>query len=340
MKLFLLILIFSFPVITFAQNNHEEFSVLFYNVENLFDCRNDSLTNDDEFTPQGERHWTKQRFENKIQHTAKAIIGSSGWQQPDLIGICEIENRYVLQRLLNDTPLKTFNYKIIHKESPDHRGIDVALLYNPKTFYPLIYEYFPLINDDGEVLYSREILYVSGVVDGTDTLHVFVNHWPSRYSGVMETRPLRKKAALLLKAKCDSLFLHNIAAKIIIIGDFNDQPLDNSICKHLKAQSVSDSVHNKELYNLSANWIKNESGTLKYKSQWYIFDQIIVSGKLLNCQSGFYTKSNYATMCRLPFLFEKDNVYGGEKLFRTYFGYKYNGGFSDHLPVLLKLGRY
>jgi predicted extracellular nuclease len=337
MKPLFLTLFFSFIIVLAFAQDDKEYTVMFYNVENFFDTKNDSLSNDDEFTAAGERHWTWKRFEQKVQHTGKAIIAAGGWQMPDVIGLCEIENKYVLQRLLKDTPLKKVSYRIIHKESPDHRGIDVSLLYNPQTFYPLSYEYYPLKDEFGDTISTRELMYVSGVFGEKDTVHVFVNHWPSRYAGVMETRRYRKIAAILLKEKCEALWLKNKFAKIIVVGDFNDQPQDESIKNVLGAKLVSDSINSSQLYNLSSNWLKDDMGTLKYQSQWFVFDQIIVSGSLLHDSIGLHTNTNYATVCQFPFLFENDKTYGGKKLFRTYNGYKYNGGFSDHLPVLLKL---
>ncbi len=319
-----------------AQNSDAEFSILFYNVENLFDIRNDSLTADDEFTPAGERHWTRKRFENKINNISKVILSAGGWEMPDLIALAEIENRYVLEKLTEDTPIQAMPYKIIHKESPDPRGIDVALIYNSESFYPLDYAYYPLEDKNGGVRRSREILYVLGEVNGGDSIHVFVNHWPSRYSGLLETRPARQQAARLLLSKCKEIIQKNDKAKVVIVGDFNDQPIDESIAQDLGA---TDPLKNKSagLYNLSLPWMNKEEGTLKYQGQWFIFDQIIVSPGLLTATNGLSAKPENATICKLPFLFEPDETRGGRKLYRTYTGFRYNGGFSDHLPILLKL---
>ena len=319
-----------------AQTSDAEFSILFYNVENLFDIRNDSLTADDEFTPAGERHWTRKRFDDKINNISKVILSAGGWQMPDLIALAEIENRYVLKKLTDDTPLKSTHYKIIHKESPDPRGIDVALIYNSETFYPLDYAYYPLEDKNGGIRKSREILYVLGIVNGGDSIHVFVNHWPSRYSGLLETRPARQQAARLLLSKYNEVIQKDKDTKVVIVGDFNDQPTDESILKRLGA---SDPYSNESagLYNLSLPWMNKEEGTLKYQGQWFVFDQILVSPNLLTAISGLNTKPGNATICDLPFLFEPDESRGGRKLHRTYTGFRYNGGFSDHLPVLLKL---
>lgn len=320
-----------------AQQASNAYSVLFYNVENLFDVANDSLTNDDEFTYEGDRHWNTKKLNKKLRNTAKVIISSSGWEAPAIVGLCEIENRYVLEKLTKETPLKSIPYKIIHKESPDFRGIDVALLYNAEQFYPLEYECYPLKSKNEQVMKSREILYVSGILGGIDTLHIFVNHWPSRYSGVMETRELRNGAARLLREKVELLFDTRAKPKIIVLGDFNDNPNDDSIQKYLGAKNVSENLSSNALYNLSVRWARLEYGTLKYQSRWFIFDQIIVSGELLKSQIGFNTQTDLATIYKPAFLLEIDERFGGLKPKRTYNGYKYNGGFSDHFPIVLKL---
>lgn len=320
-----------------AQTQSKEYSLLFYNVENLFDVKDDSLTADNEFTPDGDRHWTYRKLEHKLLNISKSIIAAGGWEMPTIVALGEVENRYVLEQLRNETPLKNTPYKIIHKESPDFRGIDVAMLYNADEFYPLEYEYFPLFTKSGTVRKSREILYVSGIIGGIDTVHIFVNHWPSRYGGLMETRDLRKDAALLLRSKIDALFTKAPKAKIIVLGDFNDQPQDESIEKHLDTKSLSNKIGGAELYNLSETWGMRGKGTLKYQSQWFTFDQIMVSGSLLNASEGLYTKPEWARICKISFLIEDDKTHGGKKLYRTYNGFRYNGGFSDHFPVILKL---
>ncbi len=333
--LIILLIFFSFP--SFSQENNTGFSILFYNVENLFDTKDNPLTEDNEFTPQGARHWTSKKLNSKLSHISKVILSASGWNLPAVVALCEIENKAVLEQLLTTTPLKSAGYKIIHKESPDHRGIDVAFLYNSKQFTPVKYKYYPLKDKNNLILKTREILYVTGVVNDTDTIHFFINHWPSRYSGLLNTQPLRIAAAKLLRQKVTEIAEQNSTPKIIIMGDFNDQPTDESISSFLKAKELNGIPENKGLYNLSFNWLKNGHGTLKYQSQWSVFDQIIVSGALLNAKKGLLTKPENAEVVSYPFLFVQDEKYGGKKPNRTYFGYSYKGGFSDHLPILLRL---
>lgn len=323
----------------FSQKTPAKFSVMFYNTENLFDPDDNDLPGDDEFTPAGDRHWTYKRFNAKLLNISKVILSASGWQPPGLVGLCEIENRNVLERLTQKTPLSAIPYQIIHKQSPDHRGIDVAMLYNTEQFYPLEYKYYPLKLPNDSVLATREILYVAGIAMGTDTLHLFFNHWPSRYSGLLETRPIRDAAAQLLKQKVDELFKRYHSPKIIIMGDFNDQPTDESITKYLGVKKPDTAIKPEKLYNLSFSWMKDDYGTLKYQSQWSVFDQIIVTGALLQKRQGFYTFPENAQIVDKPFLLEKDKHYSGVQPFRTYIGFRYHGGFSDHLPVVLELKR-
>lgn len=333
----IIVFLFLFSIQSFSQKNTDNISILFYNVENLFDTKNDPQTEDDEFTPDGDRHWTYKRLNNKLLNISKVILSSSGWEIPTIVALCEIENRDLLEQLVTSTPLKSYPYKIIHKESPDHRGIDVAFLYNSKEFVPVNYKCYPLKNRSGSIIKTREILYVSGVVNNFDTIHFFVNHWPSRYSGVLETKPQRNAAAKLLRQQVDNLFEQYHSPKIVILGDFNDNPTDQSLSKILNAKELNIDAVDNGLYNLSYNWGGGENGTLKYQSQWSVFDQIIVSGSLLNATSGLVAKPENAIIINRPFLYEKDEKYGGLKPKRTYYGYSYQGGFSDHFPVLLRL---
>ena len=321
----------------YPQNFSEVYNIIFYNVENLFDVHDDPEISDDEFTSDGSRRWTVRRFNRKLTNLSKVILNSSGWEPPQMIALCETENRYVLDKLLSFTALRNLDYNIIHKDSPDDRGIDVAFLYNPGIFDPLEFRYFPLTDEEGELIATREIMYVSGIIDRSDTIHIFINHWPSRYSGLLKSRGLRMLAAKKLRSQIERLFTKNLNPKIVIMGDFNDQPDDISIIECLKASSDIGNYRANRIYNLSAGWPDNYQGTTKYRSQWYIFDQIMVSGNLLEGQSGLFTERESARIVDLPFLFEQDDRYGGVKPLRTYYGYTYQGGFSDHLPVILQL---
>jgi predicted extracellular nuclease len=332
----LLLLFVCFSVHSSGQQNSSDLSILFYNVENLFDTKDEPNTEDDSFTPEGELHWTNKRLSHKLLNLSKVIASASEWNIPDIVVFAEIENREVIERLIRDTPLKSFPFKIIHKESPDHRGIDVGLIYNSESFSPIEYNYYPLIIKNS-VLDTREILYVSGIFNGTDTLHIFGNHWPSRYSGLMETKGLRKEAASILRNKVDELCEKYKSPKIVIVGDFNDNPEDENLSEVLRAGKVEPTIEDEKLYNLFFGMKRDNQGSLKFQSQWFIFDQIIVSGSLLSANSGFMVKPENAKILALPYLLEDDDKFGGKKPFRTYYGFTYQGGFSDHLPILLKL---
>ncbi len=332
---FLLILFFPQSNLFAQPKKQDQLHVLFYNVENLFDTQNDSLTNDDEFLPDGDRRWNDYRFYQKLKQLSKVILSSAGFEPPEIIGLCEIENRFVLEKLLDSTPLKGYAYSIIHKNSPDERGIDVALLYRSERVIPLEYQYVPIVNERSEVESTREILHAEFLLPREDTLHVFFNHWPSRYGGQTESEPKRMQAARTLRKAIDEVCAEHPGAKIVVMGDFNDQPQNQSLTEGLEAVVADDLKVDGELVNLSAEW---KQGTIKYRQTWTVFDQIIVSDQLLKCVR-WHTSPEFASPVSLPFLLEPDPKFKGQKLKRTYVGFKYHGGFSDHLPILIKMKR-
>lgn len=313
--------------------------VAFWNFENFFDPFVDSTRVYNEFTEHGSQHWTKSRFYKKRNNMYKAILAISENEPFAVLGIAEIENRYVLNSLFNQTPLKTHNYRIIHYEGNDNRGIDVAMIYCMDKLQLIYTEAIKIVNPQNPNYRTRDILYAKFYDKRGDTIHCFVNHWPSRYGGERETVKKRAIAANTLKNKIDSLvFLHQTIPKIIIMGDFNDTPEDPSICEVLNAKSFEKSDKNAVLVNLFTDGRKlGFEGTLKHQYNWQIFDQIIVSKSLVDNEKGLVYKQNSATIFHGDFLFEKDESYGGVKLFRTYVGPKYFGGYSDHLPVYIDL---
>ncbi len=314
------------------------FRIMFYNTENFFDTIDDPKTNDNEFLPDAKRHWTSKRYYTKLNRLYKTII-SIGIQPPSIVGLCEIENDRVLHDIVKNTPLIKFNYHFIHHDSPDKRGIDVALLYRPDLFKPLKNEFIAIHFPFDTALRTREILYSKGIALQSDTIHVFVNHWPSRTGGEYRSEPLRNFVAKTLRYKVDSLFAINAATKIIIIGDMNDEPDNASISKYLNAKKTDQPILQGILYNLSERWLGNTAliGTIKYQGNWYIFDQVIVSGSILKPLKGLSCNLNAANIYFPDFLLTNDKKYSGKMPFRTYNGYKYAGGFSDHLPVFFDL---
>ena len=307
-----------------------DFRVAFWNFENFFDPFVDSTRVYNEFTENGSQHWTKSRFYKKRNNMYKAILAISENEPLAVLGIAEVENQYVLNMLFNQTPLKMHNYRIVHYEGDDKRGIDVALVYCIDKLQLVYTEPVKVKNPKNRKYKTRDILYAKFYDRRGDTLHVFVNHWPSRYGGERETIKLRSLAANTLKHKVDSLvFLHQTIPKVIIMGDFNDTPEDPSI-KDILCDDV--------LLNLFADGNKlGFEGTLKHQYTWQIFDQIIVTNSLINNDKGLVYRRNSAAIFHGDFLFEKDESFGGVKLFRTYVGPKYFGGYSDHLPVYIDL---
>lgn len=319
----------------------DSYRIMFFNTENLFDTINDPEKNDDEFTPQGAKYWTGFRYKQKLTNLSKVIIGAGGWELPQIVALSEIENRKVVEDLINKTPLYKSDYRIIHKESPDARGIDVALMYRKKYFTPISETFIPVKypSNIGSGT-TRDILYAKGTTNSNDTLHIFVNHWPSRWGGQKETEEKRIFVAGLVKHATDSIFKTDKNANIIIVGDLNDYPTDKSLVNELKAQTEYDNIKNDKLYNLSyyLQEIKKQ-GTHKYHGQWGILDQIIVSGALLDSTRTLHTTIDDAHIFNPDFMLVPDEGYTGKQVFRTYVGYKYQGGYSDHLPTYIDLFR-
>ena len=328
-----LLLIFSTKI--FAQADSIRFRVMFWNVENLFDTKHDSLKNDYESLPEATRHWTYKRYKKKIDDVARVIAAVGDQSIPALVGLCEVENNDVLQSLVHYSPLNEQTYRYALTESPDERGINIALLYQRNLFKPIETKSIRIPQIDKHNRPTRDILYVSGITITSDTLDVFVTHLPSRSGGAKETEPFRLHVANQLRMQVDSLNAIRQTPRIIIMGDFNDFPNNRSITEVLDAQPIKDNIEPNNLYHLLANQIKKDRnlGSYKFKGRWQLLDHIIVSGNLLDTTTQCYTKEEDARIARFPFLLTDDLKYGGDQPFRTYHGMKYQGGYSDHLPV-------
>ena len=316
----------------------DTFRIMFYNCENLFDTKDDTLSRDEEFLPDGDRKWDNFRFYKKLNNIAKVIIGVGEWQAPAVVGLCEIENRFVLNQLVYETPLKKFGYRILHRESPDWRGIDVACLYRKDVFHPDTFLTIPVRFPFDPDSRTRDILYVKGRFYSNDSLHLFINHWPSRYGGYLETEKKRQFAATILRRHVDSLLMSSKNCKIMIMGDFNDGPKDASISEILQTRLSCVDAERGCLINLMFPYVDSStSGTLKYRESWDVFDQVIVSQSLLKADSGLSVSPAKAYIYKPAYLLIEDETYMGLKPFRTYYGFKYQGGFSDHLPVWVQI---
>ncbi len=306
------------------------FRVMFYNVENLFDCQHDTLKNDYEFLPDAPKGWTYARYNDKLVKIAKVILATGDKYVPDLVGLCEVENDHCLKDLTEHSPLREAGYRYVMTDSPDQRGIDVALLYQRGSFKLLGKSCIPIPYEEVERRPTRDILYVAGQVLSGDTLDVFVCHMPSRAGGEEKSEPYRLFTAQLLKAAADSIMNLRQRPNIVIMGDFNDYPTNKSIAKVLGAVAPKGEVEAGKLYNLMDG---RKEGTYRYRGEWGVLDQFIVSGFLLKEHEGIRTSYDKAQILRYSFLLEEDEKYGGDIPFRTYWGRRYHGGYSDHLPI-------
>ena len=353
MRLFFSIFLLSIFVFDGAQAQEEAFfpgfddsprgrnavRVMFYNVENLFDITHDSAKFDQQFLPEGDHRWDKNKYWTKQKKIAQVITAVGGWEMPTVVGLAEIENIHVLLNLVHHTQLKSTNYQIIHHESPDRRGIDVALLYREEKFLPLFDSAITVRFPFDTASRTRDILYVKGILFDADTVHFVVTHWPSKYGGAFVTIPKRVYVAQQIRKLTDAIMQENANANIIIMGDLNDRPNEKSLMQGLHAVSP-DSTATDSLFNLMLPLIATGKGTHFYKgptgAEWSFIDQFIVSRGLYNAKQGVRIKNNKPMVFRAPFLMEKNDA-AIEIPNRSYIGMKYHGGYSDHLPVYLDL---
>jgi len=333
-----ILLIFALILNANAQEkkNYKVGCIAFYNLENLFDTIDQPDVRDGDFLPDGDYKWDTEKYFNKLDNMSKVIaqIGNEfPIDGPAIVGVCEVENKSVLDDLVAHKNIADRNYQIVHYDSPDRRGIDVALLYKPDVFKVYNSKSVELKMEDDPDFISRDQLVVSGLF-GTDTMHVIVNHWPSRSGGEKRSRPKRNAAAKLSRQIVDSLYTLNPNAKVIVMGDLNDDPTNHSLVKHLKAKGNKNKIKKQELFNPMFQMHKKGIGSLAYRDSWNLFDQIVISEPLLNDQESwhFYT----AKVFNKKFLVQKDGRYKGYPL-RTTAGGVYRGGFSDHFPTYIFL---
>ncbi|MDR1416869.1 MAG: endonuclease/exonuclease/phosphatase family protein [Prevotellaceae bacterium] len=313
--------------------------VAFYNLENLFDTIKSPNTDDSEFLPNGDNKWTAERYEHKQRNMASAIrrIGSEMLPSgPTILGVAEVENRLVLEDLIKTSPLSEADYGIVHYDSPDARGVDVGLIYQASRFRVLGSRSVPLKIADMPYFRTRDQLLVSGLLDG-ELVHIIVMHWPSRRGGEKRSQPLRNGAAALCRSIVDSLYSADSNAKIIIMGDLNDDPTNKSLTKILKASSSVEKTEKGGLHNTMYRWFKDGVGSLAWDDSWSLFDQIIVSEPLLG--KDFTTYKFYKSgIFNEDFLKQKEGRYAGYP-FRTYSSGAFIGGYSDHFPTYVFLMR-
>lgn len=321
------------------QINKQHLVIAFYNVENLFDTVNNVMVSDDEFTPHGEKHYTEEIYKDKLLKLATVLhdIGKDMVATgPAILGIAEIENDTVLYDLTRHFLLRKKKLKFIHFDSKDARGVDVALLYNPALFIP--YNATPLEvklpGNSKESAHTRDILYVQGNLAG-EQVHIYVNHWPSRRGGEERSAPAREAAATICRKHIDSIRLEHENAKIIVMGDLNDNPTDKSIRKTLEAVGSYTSILSHQLYNPWIHYYNQGLGTLANRDVWGLFDQILLSAAFTKpVLAGWQYQS--AHIYHRSFMTEPSGPYKGYPM-RTWDGNNYRGGFSDHFPTYIVL---
>lgn len=296
--------------------------VVFWNVENYFDTHDERDKEDDDFTPEGEYHWNRKRYLAKRNFIAKGLVATADslGQMPAVIALAEVENRRVLGDLAENTPLAKTGYRIVHRDSPDARGIDVALLYDPARLEAEAVEFLTV-----EGFATREILYCRLRTAGDSAaapLHLFVNHWPSKRGGAASSDSRRIAVSELLRGRIDSLQTASPKARILLVGDFNDTPDSESLT------ALADSCG---LINMALPLWRQGRGSIRYKGKWELIDQAVVSRSLADEGAAF-------SIFEAAFLLERDNAFLGMKPKRTFVGPRYNGGVSDHLPIIVRTG--
>jgi predicted extracellular nuclease len=308
--------------------------IAFYNVENLFDVRDDPGKSDEDFTPAGRNEWSEGRYEQKLINLSKVIQAMDhGQGLPAIIGLAEIENEEVVEALGNT--VWPSGYGLVTENSLDRRGIDVALLYR-KDLISIISHEALRINFEQRGYTSRDILHVELSVAGQESMHVYVNHWPSRREGQAETEHRRLDAARTLRKSIDSVQARDRNAQIIVLGDFNDYPVSKSLVDVLEAREKANRKKKDELVNLAYAYELADQGTYPYKGDWGMLDQAIVSNALFQ-KEGLYLEMNSLEIFQTDFMMYYDKKYKEFKPNRTYGGPRYYGGYSDHLPILLHL---
>ncbi len=337
----LLLILCIFPLNSlFAQKESKIARIGFYNLENLFDTV-DGENNDADFLPDGIKHWTKERYMMKLQNMAEVISTLADGHAPDILGVCEIENKQVLEDLVQQEAIKKYNYQIVHFNSPDKRGIDCGLIYQAnKFFFTNASSHFVKLKGEEHIL-TRDILEVNGILLD-EAVSILVGHWPSRSGGEAASMPRRMAAAQVMRQVTDRLLAERASQKVILMGDFNDDPTSPSVVDGLKCKNKASEVQGRTLFNVMAKLYTDGYGTLAYRDTWNLFDNIVVTGNLLNDKTNRWvlqqdqrTKA-YGYITQNPKLIQKTGHYKGYP-FRTFSGDTFQNGYSDHFPVYIIL---
>lgn len=329
-KLFVIIFLVFTSCTSVKRTERSEYTVVSYNVENLFDTMDDPKIPDEEFLPDSEKKWDDKAYQKKLNDLVKVISEVNSKELPEIVGLVEVENRKVLEDLVNTAELKNL-YAIIHEESPDYRGIDVSLIYRRDAFKEISHEVLPVLFPDDPNFKTRDILHVTGKIRNK-TVHLFVNHWPSRIGGDDKTEPKRVLAASILKSKTDQILAADPKARIIIMGDMNDEPANKSLKETLEAGSPDSGS---ELVNLMFPDDNAGLGTYFYSGNWNMLDNLVVSKSLVKGK-GIHVENNKGYIFSSEWMIFT-NKNGAKTPNRTYVGNKNVGGVSDHFPVYFKM---
>lgn len=306
-------------------------AVGFYNVENLFDTIDDPNTFDGEYLPDSMRQWNTDKYQTKINNLAKVISSFEGFNTPDFLGLCEVENRKVVEDLVAADAIKAMNYQIVHYESKDARGIDVAGIYNSNKL-TLVASGIKRVDLDSFQEITRDILWAKfDAKVGNETFYFLVNHWPSRRGGLEESEPKRMQAALTLKMLKDSLLQSDSTANLVILGDFNDEPVNKSITETLGAKSNPNEISNTQVFNAMSELDKQNDGSYCYRGTWNMLDQIMLNKNLVDGKTWSYNEKTIK-INNPEWLRQQDGDYKGYPL-RSFGGRKYLAGYSDHFAV-------
>jgi predicted extracellular nuclease len=341
MRYILLSLLATLFISSAAQNGQSaktSVTIAFYNVENLFDINDDPSPGDDEFLPLSDKTWDKKRYEKKVKDVAGTLGSLNKTELPAIIGLAEVENRLVLEDLVKESPLRRGRYEIVHFDSRDERGIDVALLYRPEEFTMVESRIISVNFSFAPLDMTRDILYVRGLLDDGRSYHIYVNHWPSRSGEARESEMKRISAAAALRKDIDNILNFESDARIIIMGDFNDEPTNMSLMQVLNATNKRKNHTYRDLFNLMYDGHNSGNiGTISYRDNWQMFDQIIVSFSMFANDGGYNTDFSEGKIYDSEELLFTNPETGAVSPNRTFGGNRYYGGVSDHLPVYMIL---
>ena len=331
-----------FAVATLSAQD-KPYSVVFYNLENLFDIYNDPETHDDEFTPQGVKQWNDTRYQKKLTNMERVLFDVAAQQKeyPIVIGVSEIENRSVLEDLISQPKLKGANYRICHYDSPDARGVDVAFLYRPDVFKIQGSDNIKLHVEGLPNFRTRDLVVMWGTIEN-EPFYFLVSHWPSRLGGKEASQFKRDACAKQIREIKDSLLRENPATKVIVMGDFNDDATDDSIVEVMGAKGKVKELEEGDFFNPYNEMLRAGLGTLAYQDEWNLFDNICVTENLVNAERGTLRiikgKKFYGNIFTRPYMLQLEGQYKNYPL-RTFVTNNFQNGFSDHFPVYIYIGK-